>query len=149
MISLTTIDTVADTILLYVGKAEGAIAHYTAPLETAVNGYLSQLFPSQYEFLSSWLQSVQSVHAKKLPLMNLFHVILIIALYLFAVTLGKSFMGRREEKFTVKTFAKLHNLILMSLSAYMCGSVIHEAYLKKYSLFANPADESKAGFRVT
>ena len=53
-----------------------------------------------------------SKHSEALPLMNLFHVLVIISGYLVAVRLGMFIMERRKEKFTLKTYSLIHNFLM-------------------------------------
>lgn len=87
-------------------------------------------------------------HAKKLPLMNPFHVLLICIAYLIIVFVGKAIMKNRE-KFELKLFSILHNGFLVGLSAYMSFQAARIAIRDGYSIFGNGVDESERGFEVS
>ncbi|KAF9363858.1 hypothetical protein BGX34_003141 [Mortierella sp. NVP85] len=119
-------------------------APYVDPLEEAVSAQLEKFFPQAVQQFRGFLVAVESPLASELPLMNPFHVFLIASAYLVVVFLGMQIM-KNFEPFKVKTFSLLHNFILVSLSAYMCGGVLYEAYQANYGLFENLADHSAKG----
>lgn len=96
------------------------------------------------------LESIQSGHASSLPLMNPVHVAGLTAVYLSIVMGGMFLMSRLfAQPFKVKTFALLHNLFLLSLSAFMFLFIVKESFDRGYSWFGNPVDESPTGIRVS
>ncbi|CAJ0752979.1 2795_t:CDS:2, partial [Entrophospora sp. SA101] len=48
---------------------------------------------------------------------------------------------------SVKGLSILHNLFLVSLSAYMCITILSEAWKQGYSLFTNPEVRSEEGWQ--
>ena len=120
---------------------------YVSPIEATLKSSLNSLFPSLTENVSELLDKIQSPLSKRLPLMNPFHVLLIVIAYLSTIHFGKAFMSNRE-KLNVKYLSIFHNFFLVSLSAYMFGTVSYEAWRNGYSLFGNPEVKSEDGWQV-
>ncbi|KAG0257349.1 hypothetical protein DFQ27_005181 [Actinomortierella ambigua] len=114
------------------------------PLEAALTSQVEQLFPEAVKHVRSFLVSVESPLARELPLMNPFHVLLLVLGYFGAIIVGMQIMNFLP-RFEVKTFSLLHNLCMVSLSAYMAGGVVYHAFVAKYSLFENVVDHTSAG----
>jgi len=70
------------------------------------------------------------------PLLNPFHVLLILLAYVISVPIGKAVM-KNKKKFELKTFSMLHNTFLIILSSYMCIEVIRNALALNFSVFGN------------
>ncbi|KAG0318092.1 hypothetical protein BGZ99_005892 [Dissophora globulifera] len=119
-------------------------APYLDPVEAAIVDQLEKYAPTAVHHVRGFLAAVESPLARELPLMNPFHVLLISLGYLFTIFVGMRIM-KNFNRFEVKTFSLLHNFVLVSISAYMCGGVLYEAYQAKYTLFENQADHSAAG----
>ncbi|KAG0195576.1 hypothetical protein BGX28_001063, partial [Mortierella sp. GBA30] len=119
-------------------------APYVDPVESALMEQLEKLFPTAVHHVRGFLVAVESPLARELPLMNPFHVLLIALAYLVAVFLGMQIM-KNFDRFEVKTFSLFHNFCLVSISAYMCGGILYEAYQANYGLFENLADHSLKG----
>ncbi|KAF9142906.1 hypothetical protein BGX21_007213, partial [Mortierella sp. AD011] len=119
-------------------------APYVDPVEAALITQLEKYFPVAVHHVRGFLVSVESPLAQELPLMNPFHVLLITLGYLITISLGMQIM-KNFNRFEVKTFSLLHNFALVSISAYMCGGILYEAYQAKYTLFENVADHSIKG----
>jgi hypothetical protein len=126
-----------DYFISSVRYVEHALSPVLQPIEKAVAPYV----PFAY------LKSVTSAHAKRLPLMNPIHVALIVVMYLSIVLAGQKIMNhfKRVDMFYLPLF---HNFSMVALSAYMFVEVLRQAYLEKYTLFANPLDESLNGWPV-
>ncbi|CAG8742759.1 19177_t:CDS:2 [Racocetra persica] len=120
---------------------------FITPLENVVKSSLQILFPTLYNDAVEFLESSQSPFTSRLPLMNPFHVLIIVLAYLFIIFVGKQIMTNRT-KFSVKGLSIVHNLVLVTLSAYMCTTVLYEAWRQRYVLFANPEDKSEKGFQM-
>ncbi|KAF9112887.1 hypothetical protein BGX27_002644 [Mortierella sp. AM989] len=120
-------------------------APYVDPLEAALTAQLEKYIPDVVHHVRAFLTSVESPLARELPLMNPFHVILITLGYLITVFVGMQIM-KTFNRFEVKSFSLLHNFVLVSISAYMCGGVLYEAYKGNYTLFENMADHTSKGF---
>ncbi|KAF9988419.1 hypothetical protein BGZ65_004731 [Modicella reniformis] len=119
-------------------------APYVDPLEAAISAQLEKYLPDLVHHYRGFLVAVESPLASELPLMNPFHVLLIASGYLVAVFLGIQIM-KNFDRFEVKTFSLLHNFCLVTISAYMCGGVLYEAYQANYGLFENLADHTIKG----
>ncbi|KAF9203858.1 hypothetical protein CPC16_004169, partial [Podila verticillata] len=119
-------------------------APYVDPLEAALSAQMEKLFPTAVHHVRGFLVAVESPLVAELPLMNPFHVALIAIAYLIVVFVGMQIM-KNFNRFEVKTFSLLHNFCLVSISAYMCGGILYEAWRANYGLFENVADHSPAG----
>jgi GNS1/SUR4 family len=102
-------------------------------LEAVVRAAAPQDLVASYDL---WLKENQHPLAKELPLMNPFHVFLIVLAYFASVFIGKAIMSN-FNKFELKTFSKLHNLFLIILSAYMCIGAIRGAIENNFALWGN------------
>ena len=120
---------------------------YVSPIEATLKSSLNSLFPSLTENVSELLEKIQSPLSKRLPLMNPFHVLLITIAYLSTIYFGKILMSYRE-RFNVKLLSIFHNFLLVSLSAYMFGTISFEAWKNSYTLFGNPEVRSEDGWQV-
>jgi len=88
-------------------------------------------------------------HARKLPLMNPFHAVLVTIAYLVIVFGGMALMRNRKKKqFTLQGFSLLHNGMLVCLSGYMCFEIIRQAVINNFSLFGNGVDTSNKGLEL-
>lgn len=123
-------------------------APYVDPLEDALTAQMEKFFPALVHHYRAFLTAVESPLAAQLPLMNPFHVVLIVIAYLVTVFVGMQIM-KNFNRFEVKTFSLFHNFCLVSISAYMCGGILYEAYQSKYGLFENLADHTSTGFPVS
>ncbi|KAJ3396528.1 hypothetical protein HDU92_002708 [Lobulomyces angularis] len=112
-----------------------------------LHSYLNGTYPSVLQTSTSFLEKIQNPFSKRLPLMNPFHVLVLCLAYLVIVFLGIQVMSF-FPKFTLKTFSKVHNFFLMTLSFYMGFNILKEAGQQGYSLFGNPVDQSEKGFKV-
>ncbi|CAJ0899537.1 4535_t:CDS:2 [Entrophospora sp. SA101] len=119
-----------------------------SPLENAVKETFKTLFPSLSNNIDDFLKNNMSPLSSRLPLMDPFHVILIVIGYFVVVFGGKAIMSSRE-KMSVKGLSILHNLFLVSLSAYMCITILSEAWKQGYSLFTNPEVRSEEGWQMS
>ncbi|KAF0511295.1 polyunsaturated fatty acid elongation enzyme [Gigaspora margarita] len=120
---------------------------FITPLENGFKSSLQILFPSFYNNAVEFLELSQSPFTSRLSLMNLFHILMICLAYLTIVFTGKQIMAN-FSKFSVKNLSIFHNLFLVTLSAYMCTTILYEAWRQGYSLFTNPEDRSEEGFQV-
>ncbi|KAF9586106.1 hypothetical protein BGW38_009641 [Lunasporangiospora selenospora] len=128
-----------------VARAVGvAAAPYIDPIEEAIVDQLEKHVPTVVHHVRGFLTAVESPLARELPLMNPFHVLVISLLYLAAIFVGIQIM-KNLDRFEAKTFSLLHNFCLVSISAYMCGGVLYEAYKGNYGLFENLADHTAKG----
>lgn len=123
-------------------------APYVDPLEAAFSAQMEKLFPTAVHHFRGFLVAIESPLAAELPLMNPFHVALIAISYLIVVFVGMQIM-KNFDRFEVKTFSLLHNFCLVSISAYMCGGVLFEAWRANYGLFENVADHTSTGLPVS
>ncbi|CAG8472155.1 4561_t:CDS:2 [Funneliformis mosseae] len=137
-----------DYIITLVETIENIVEPYVSPIELAIKSIFTSYFPSLSENVSGFLEKNHSPLSARLPLMNPFHVILIVIAYLSLVFLGKSIMSTRE-RFNVRLLSIIHNLVLVTLSAYMFGTISSEAWKNDYSLFANPEVKSEEGQQMS
>lgn len=123
---------------------------YLTPLEQRFLSFAQETMPGLYTMAENFLANNQSMLAKKLPLMNLFHVLAITAAYLVVVFGGKWVMQNVvKQKFTLKAFSNVHNAFLVWLSAYMCYNILYEAFaVRGYKLFGNDNDDTEEATTV-
>jgi hypothetical protein len=100
-----------------------------------------------YPAARDYLLSHKSPHADRLPLMNPFDVAVITILYLVIVYGGQAFMSSRQKQ-SMKWMSAAHNFVLMTLSAYMCASILSEAWRQGYRIVGNPTDKTERGWQV-
>ncbi|KAG9301898.1 hypothetical protein G9A89_004578 [Geosiphon pyriformis] len=117
------------------------------PIENNFHQLLTFLFPSLTQRISSFLLENESPLSKRLPLMNPFHVTVIMVGYLVMVFGGKRLM-ENKGKMNVKGLSTLHNFFLVALSSYMCYTILNEAWNQGYGLFGNPADNNESGWKM-
>jgi len=73
----------------------------------------------------------------QVALMNPFHVVLITLAYLVLVYGGMAVMKRTTWKAELKLYGIIHNLVLTSVSLFMCVEIFRQAYLLGYSFAGN------------
>lgn len=136
-----------DYFIAFAQKVGILAAPYLDPVENALirSAYLH--FPAQAATVADFLKSVQSPLSQRLPLMNAFHVLVIVLAYFFMVYFGKIIMST-QKKFQAKTFSLMHNTFLTTLSAYMFYSILAESVKQAYSLFGNQMDQTENGWPV-
>jgi hypothetical protein len=110
-----------------------------------VESFLKQNYPDVKIFIDSFLIQTRSGHAAKLPLMNPYHVVLIMISYL-AVIASVRLIMIPFEKFQLKAFSLIHNLFLTCLSAYMMTEIIHQAVIHNYRFWGNNYDPTEGGW---
>ncbi|KAI9184094.1 hypothetical protein H9P43_003147 [Blastocladiella emersonii ATCC 22665] len=138
-------EAITDQILAGFFALEKQIAPITAPYEQLAYEFAAQQFPEATRTVTSFLGEIRSPYADQLPFMNPAHMLVLVAAYLAMVVGGKAVMSRSQTKFTLKTYALVHNIILTSLSAFMCVEVLRQAYLGSYSLFGNSLKTPEQG----
>jgi hypothetical protein len=118
------------------------------PAQNALTGFIQNSFPSVYSIGANFLKTAPSIHASKLPLMNPFHVLVLILTYLAVIFSGKWVMQNVvQQKMQLKTFSNVHNAFLVWLSGYMCVNVLYQAwYVRGYSVVNNDYDETPQSF---
>lgn len=126
---------------------ESTLDSLLKPVEETTKAVLSSLAPSVYSNVGQYFASSASPFASRLPLMNFFHVLVITLSYLVLVFGGKALMEKRE-KFNMRPVSLLHNLFLVLLSTYMCGTILSEAWRQGYGLFGNPVDKTEGGWQM-
>jgi len=75
--------------------------------------------------------------SKQFPLMNPFHVFLIIMAYLTIVYFGKFIMSFKKEPFQPKLLQILHNSMMVAVSLFLTYEATVQSLGKGYSLFGN------------
>jgi elongation of very long chain fatty acids protein 4 len=112
-------------------------------LNSFETGVRSALPPAWNQWIDASLKH-QHPLAKDLPLMNPFHVILIIAAYLISLPVGRAIMKNRK-RLELKGFSMLHNSFLIVLSLYMCVESLRQAWSLGYGVAGNPVEETAKG----
>ena len=84
-------------------------------IELAASPYFQYLEDNSFGFgdkLKALVKEIpKSPHSENFPLMNPFHVLVIVALYLGFVAVGKRVM-QNFEKFSLKTYSLIHNFLM-------------------------------------
>jgi len=126
----------------------GVVLHpIVKPLEDSFVHFFSTYFPSLTENTAHFLSEYEIPFAKRLPLMNPFHVLLITLAYLLIVFFGNRLM-RYSRRFDPKLLSMFHNAFLVLLSAYMCTTIWSEAYRQGYRAFGNPVCRDESGWTM-
>ncbi|KAI9298149.1 delta6 fatty acid elongase [Neoconidiobolus thromboides FSU 785] len=94
-------------------------------VEAKINVWMPTLMINLREQTSSLISPINPIQ-----------VFSILFLYIFVVFL---------PRFEVRLFSLFHNFCMVVLSAYMCSSILLQAYADKYTLFTNPVDHSPNG----
>ncbi|KAI9136726.1 long chain polyunsaturated fatty acid elongation enzyme [Paraphysoderma sedebokerense] len=136
---------IADRVLDVFFALEKHLINLTSPLEISLQKYLYNNFPNVSHTVSQFLTSIRSGHADSLPLMNPFHVLVLVAAYFTIVFGGKFLMGFRQNGFQVKLYALLNNFVLVTLSLFMCVEIVRLAIKDGYVLFGNPVAQPPRG----
>jgi hypothetical protein len=139
---------VVDHFISLVSIFESNLDSLLKPTENAITTILPNVFGSPYENLAQYFVTSASPFASRLPLMNFFHVIVIMLTYLGLVFGGKAYM-ENKEKFNMRPVSIFHNLFLVLLSTYMCGTILSEAWRQGYGVFGNPAVNTEKGWQVS
>jgi len=113
-------------------------------LVNQLEGNIISSLPIEWQHAYSNLHKYQHPQSRHFPLMNPFHVVLIILGYLLVVFVGKAIMNNRQ-KMELKLFSMLHNAFLICLSSYMCFECINQAVTNKFTLWGNGIDSSEKG----
>lgn len=117
------------------------------PLEQQARLFFNDFRPDLLKQYDSVLKTGHPL-SKNFPLMNPFHVFLLLLAYFVVVFGGKYLMRLKKEPFKPKLFQIIHNLVLVVLSAYMAFEAINQALLNKYTLFQNPVAASDGMARI-
>jgi len=112
-------------------------------LNTFESGVRSALPLSVNQWIDEAL-SHQHPLAKELPLMNPFHVILIVLGYLISLPIGRAIMKDRK-RLELKGFSMLHNSFLILLSLYMCVESLRQAWILGFGFVGNGVENSAQG----
>jgi len=112
---------------------------YIDPIEQEIRSVVSDVNPHLVREYDKILKTGDSL-SKNFPLMNPFHVVLIVLGYLVVVFGGKALMSLKKEPFRPRLFQILHNAFLALVSAFMAFECINQAFSHHYSLFQNRVD---------
>lgn len=90
------------------------------------------------------------------PIMNYRVMLIITFAYLWAISALVLIMKyvppmsqwEQGKGFNVKPLAFIHNLVLTTLSLYMCVTIAYEAIINNYSMFGNGVDQSDKGYSM-
>lgn len=139
-------ETPVDYFLMLANKLPGPLAPFIDQWDALCWKAVDQISPSLQNEIKAFLQHHKSSHAASLPLMNPFHVILIILVYLVVIFFGVIFM-KAFNRFNLKLYSILHNLFLVSLSGYMVYEVLNQAFVVgNYTFWGNNFDATEKGF---
>jgi elongation of very long chain fatty acids protein 4 len=87
--------------------------------------------------------------SRNFPLMNPFHVALILLSYLAVIFVGTALMKRVSKPLNVKPFQIFHNGFLVLLSLYMTVEGYYETrFVNGYSWWGNPLQENERGAAI-
>jgi elongation of very long chain fatty acids protein 4 len=110
-------------------------------MELSVQNLVQQTFPGLFNLCKDAL-SRGSILSADFPLMNPFHVVLILLTYLSIVVLCKLFLSRKKQGLNVKGLQIVHNSFLIMLSLFMCvEGFLQTKIIGGYGWFGNPLDE--------
>ncbi|KAJ3205879.1 hypothetical protein HDU82_004915 [Entophlyctis luteolus] len=126
-----------DTIISAVFALGDALSPVTAPLEHALSTMLNATLPMPAVY--AWLRSIESPHAKHLPLMNPVHGLMAVIAYGLVIFFGCRIM-KGFDKFSLKSYSWWHNLMLTALSLYTavkCVVLCFEDGINLFSFFNN------------
>ncbi|KAJ3131792.1 hypothetical protein HK100_006007 [Physocladia obscura] len=138
---------VEDSIIAAVFAMGPVVDPYTKPLEIALSAGLNATLPMDVFY--SWVAKIESPHVKHLPLMNPVHALLAVILYSVVIFAGSQIM-KGFNKFTLKSYSWLHNLILTALSLYTAVKVVllsHSNGIRIYA-FLNNVNHSPSGLQL-
>eukprot|EP00668_Euglena_longa_P015032 GGOE01019079.1.p1 GENE.GGOE01019079.1~~GGOE01019079.1.p1 ORF type:complete len:315 (+),score=88.64 GGOE01019079.1:30-947(+) len=108
-----------------------------------------QLPGSTVRWLDRLLAQNENVHARRLPLMDPYDVLIIALVYILVVALLNIIMRvvpSPKETRLMKLFQLGHNAFLTLLSLYMCGEILRQAILRGYSVWFNNLDNGPGGW---
>jgi hypothetical protein len=109
--------------------------------ELSIKAFVGQTVPGLLNLYEKALTQGSSL-SKGFPLMNPFHVVLILLVYLAVVFVGSFWMGRMKQPANVKALQIIHNAFLVFLSLFMCVEGFYETKVAGgYYWFGNPLDE--------
>lgn len=92
-----------------------------------------------------WAMKHQDPRVKNWPLMNPFHNLALVFLYLSTIFVLTAVMKRVSKPFPTKYLAMGHNLFCTLLSVYMCVEIWRQAYIGRYNIFSQSLDRTDAG----
>jgi hypothetical protein len=92
-------------------------------LENTIRGVVPPQYLAQYDDLMKQGHPM----SKDLPLMNPFHCVLIVVLYLLSVAIGRRFMKSFNHGFKLTWLMVYHNFFLICLSLWMGVTILTEA----------------------
>jgi elongation of very long chain fatty acids protein 4 len=112
---------------------------YVNSLEQEARSLVKTYNPTLVSEYDAVLKTGDSL-SKNFPLMNPFHVALILVGYLVIVFGGKFLMSFKKNPFSPKLLQIVHNALLVAVSAFMTFETINQWYSLKMGLFQNPVD---------
>lgn len=116
---------------------------YLLPYVNPVEQYVRNIFkvhePTLLRDYDAALKTGDSL-SKNFPLMNPFHVVLVLLAYLLVVFGGKFLMKFKREPFKPKLLQIVHNAFLVAVSAFMTYETVFQVVSLGMGLFQNPID---------
>jgi len=113
---------------------------YVDSLENSIK----ESVPTDWLIWYNWAISNGDPNAKKFPIMNPFHALLVGLAYLLIIWVLQIVMKNRK-KFELYYFSLLHNGVMVLLNFYMCYEIIHQAIVGKYTFIGNGVDHTISG----
>jgi len=110
----------------------------------SVENIIKESVPTDWLSWYNWAIANGNPNAKKFPIMNPFHAILITIVYLMIIGFGQVIMKNRK-RFEVYYFSLLHNGMMVLLSSYMTYEIIYQAIAANYSFVGNGVDSTING----
>jgi elongation of very long chain fatty acids protein 4 len=134
-----------DRFVNYFQTAEAHAAVYLKPLEHKLKDVMVAYIPGVVSALDNFVKRNGSVHAAKLPLMDPYRVLAILFGYLVVITFLR-LITMVLPKFQMKYLSRIHDVLLIGLSGYMCIEIVRQAIIHRYSFWLNDVDPSPAGW---
>eukprot|EP01116_Phalansterium_solitarium_P010849 TRINITY_DN2624_c0_g1_i1.p1 TRINITY_DN2624_c0_g1~~TRINITY_DN2624_c0_g1_i1.p1 ORF type:complete len:329 (-),score=119.93 TRINITY_DN2624_c0_g1_i1:423-1352(-) len=116
---------------------------YVDPIEQQVRAFLKVQQPTLLSDYDAAMKTGDQL-SKNFPLMNPFHVVLIILAYFVVVFGGKFLMSFKKDPFQPKLLQIVHNALLVAVSAFMTYETVLQAVSNNFSLFQNAVDHKHA-----
>jgi len=144
MDQLSFLSTFTDDVISVGNQIEGAIL--SSPVGEALNSLqnvtvagITAVYPNFPEFSKNLIATYRFEYHNhvQLPLMNPFHVVLIVVAYLLIVKGGMAVMSLKKDKYELRTYGIFHNLFLTLLSVYMCVEIFRQAWILGYDFAGN------------
>jgi len=137
-------DGISSAVVDFVGAFGPVLRPFCDPIEASAR----KLAADVPNLLAKYDAALSAGHplSSDFPLMNPFHVVLIIFGYLFMIVVGRLVMDRKKEPFSPFTIQVVHNAFLVVVSAYMAIECIRQAFFVNHmKIVGNSMDSSATG----